>query len=309
MDCLPQGIIPAKIIGSHFLKFVDNSNRLLCDRLLRFMDDFYLFSRSRNNLVSDFLFVQKMLGERGLSVNPAKTHLGRVEHQDIEGKVDEIKLKLLKRRRHIIMASGEEDPEQEEEEDTLGKEEEEYLFSLLKSSEIEEEDAELVLAVMRDHGEDVLQYIPEFLRKFPNLSKNIYHFSSSVQDKEGLATHIKDHLKGKAPITEYQLFWLAKIAETELTGTSKYGEILLLLYEHPRASKISKAKVLEINEKGFGLDDLREENLRTGSSDWLSWASAVGARVEKKANRNHLLSYFSNGSPMNKLISDCVKKL
>jgi len=66
---------------------------------------------------------------------------------------------------------------------------------------------------------------------------------------------------------------------------------------------------LEIPEKRFGMKELREEQLKTGASNWLSWASAVGSRKEKKANKNHLLSYFANGSPMNKLIADCIKSL
>ncbi|ASC72280.1 hypothetical protein XM38_032360 [Halomicronema hongdechloris C2206] len=43
IDCLPHGIHATKIIGAEFLKFVDNSVKLKCSLLLRFMDDFYLF--------------------------------------------------------------------------------------------------------------------------------------------------------------------------------------------------------------------------------------------------------------------------
>jgi hypothetical protein len=44
VDVLPQGIYPTKMIGNDFLRFVDNHHALKCKQLLRFMDDFYLFS-------------------------------------------------------------------------------------------------------------------------------------------------------------------------------------------------------------------------------------------------------------------------
>ena len=72
VDCLPQGIHPCKLIGSEFLKFVDNS-KLKSDLLLRFMDDFYLFSDSEEVINTDFVLIQQLLGEKGLSLNPAKT--------------------------------------------------------------------------------------------------------------------------------------------------------------------------------------------------------------------------------------------
>ena len=81
------------------------------------------------------------------------------------------------------------------------------------------------------------------------------------------------------------------------------------LDDHPDATLLSKAKILEIPERRFGMTELREEHLRTGKSDWLSWAAAIGSRAEKKANRNHLLSYFANGGPLNKLIFEYLRQL
>jgi hypothetical protein len=309
VDCLPHGLMPAKLIGSHFLSFVDNSNRVNCELLLRFMDDFYLYSNNGNILISDFVQIQKIIGEKGLSINPSKTQLGAIADLDIRKEVDEIKVGLLKKRRRVILVSGEMLEEEEEVEEKLSQNEEEYLVSLLQNGDIEEEDAELVLSLMRDHGEDVLEYIPDFLSRFPNLSRNIYYFCEYVPDKEELGNIVLDFLNESKNVTDYQLFWMAKIAEKHLSNTAYFGDILSCLLEHPNASVLSKAKVLEIPEKRFGMDNLREEHLRTGASDWLSWASAVGTREEKKPNRNHLLGYFSNGSSMNKIIADCIAKL
>lgn len=74
VDCLAQGIAPCKILGSHFLKYIDNYGRLKSDMFLRFMDDFYLFSDSYEVIVEDFILVQRLLGEKGLSVNPTKNN-------------------------------------------------------------------------------------------------------------------------------------------------------------------------------------------------------------------------------------------
>jgi len=113
-----------------------------------------------------------------------------------------------------------------------------------------------------------------------------------VPDKEELGNIVLDFLNESKNVTDYQLFWIAKIAEKHLSMTARFGDILSCLLEHPNASVLSKAKILEIPEKRFGMDNLREEHLRTGGSDWLSWASAVGSREEKKANRNHLWDIF-----------------
>lgn len=308
IDCLPHGLYPTKMLGSHFLSFVDNANRLASPQMLRFMDDFYLFSDDLETLISDFIQIQRMLGEKGLSINPAKTKLGDIEHLDVEKEVDEIKLRLLHRRRHAILASGG-DEEWEDEDERLDEEEMEYLLALLKKSQIEEEDAELILALMRDYGSDVLEYLPEFLERFPNLSKNVFYFCQHVDDKEAVGNAVLKFVGDTERLTEYQIFWLAKLLESQLLSTNAAGDLLARLYEHPNATDITRAKILEIPEKRFGMSDLREEQLRTGASMWPSWAAAVGARIEKKANRNHLLGYFSNGSQMNKLIADCVRKL
>lgn len=310
VDCLPHGIYPTKMIGSQYLNFVDYAARLDSENMLRFMDDFYFFSNSIDKLISDFIEAQRLLGEKGLFLNPLKTVLGEVEYLDIERKIDELKLELLKYRGRAISASGtdeEEEESDEAEEEDLNDEHIEYLFSMLKGEQIEEEDAELILALMRDHGNDVLEYIPVFLERFPNLSKNIFHFCAHVDDKEELGSIVLNYLNNNHQVTEYQLFWLSCLLEKELFETSFSDSLIPLLYEHQNTTDIIKSRILEIPDKRYGLDDMREEQLRTGASVWPAWSSAVGSRVEKKVNRNHLLGYFANGSPMNELISNCVK--
>ena len=129
IDCLPHGIYPAKMIGSHFLRFVDESTLIRSPLLLRFMDDIYLFSDQESDVVSDFVQIQRLLGDRGLSVNPVKTKIGNIDHIDIEREIDAIKLGLLTRRSRLIIGSGDEEEEFEDEDETL-TEEEEAIFSI-----------------------------------------------------------------------------------------------------------------------------------------------------------------------------------
>lgn len=311
VDCLPQGIHPCKVVGAEFLKFVDNSKKLQCELLLRFMDDFYLFSDHEELLTADFMTIQRMLGEKGLSLNSAKTYYGDRFEQDVAQEIDDIKASLLRFRRSLIQVSGSvmEQGDDEEEYAQLSDEQVEYLLTLLKEPDIDESDAELVLVVLRDYGEDVLERMNTFLERFPSLSRNVYNFCQYVDDVNELSALILNFLKNGRNITEEQLFWIAKLSEDFLSKTPHYADILFTLYNHQDATVISRAKVLEIPEQRFGMDELRKEHLRVGKSDWLAWTSAVGCRGETRISRNHLLSYFSKASPMNKLIGECVSAL
>jgi len=282
--------------------------QLNCELSLRFMDDFYFFSDSEDTINGDFVTVQKLLGDKGLSLNPAKTSYGDEVQTDIAQQVNAIKGGLLKARRIVIEVSGLEISldNEEDNQDVLTDEQTDCLLNLLRNHDIDESDAELVLVLLRDHGEDVLSRLESFLRRFPGLSRNVYHFAKYVIEKEELSSLIHEFVSDEAYATEDQLFWMAKLAEEVLSETAKYRDIISALYYHPNATAISRAKVLEIPEQRFGMPEMREEHLRVGKSDWLAWASAVGCRSAPPITRNHSLKYFANASPMNRLISECV---
>jgi hypothetical protein len=106
VDCLPQGLNPCKAIGSEFLKFVDNSIKVRCELMIRFMDDFFLFSDDEDTLDGDFLTIQAMLGEKGLSLNASKTRNNKSPRLNIAEQIDRIKADLLQIRRRVIDVSG-----------------------------------------------------------------------------------------------------------------------------------------------------------------------------------------------------------
>ncbi|MES1026618.1 orotate phosphoribosyltransferase, partial [Gloeocapsa sp. BRSZ] len=286
-----------------------NSIKIQSELLLRFMDDFYLFSDNEKKINSDFIIIQKILGEKGLSLNSAKTLYGNLSNQEVQT-IDDIKVGLLQLRRQIIDVSGFPSEDLEEDEDELLTDDQiEYLLDLLKEPDIDESNAELVLVLLHDNENEVLEKMDTFLKNFPSLSRNIYNFCRDVSDVDTLSDLLLQFLKNGTNATEDQLFWIAKISEDLLSKTPKYADILSSLYDHPNATVISRAKVIEIPENRFGMGELRREHLRVGKSDWLAWASAVGCRSETPISRNHTLSYFSKASPMNKLVADCVKNL
>ncbi len=310
VDCLPQGIYPAKMIGAAFLGFLENSNRIRCAESVRLMDDMWLFDNDLATLTADFVMVQSLLSDRGLSVNEQKSRI--VERPDQQPELplnlDEMKIRLLQRRREELShGGGYDDSEDEEELEELSNEEQEYLISLLKPDNVPEEDAELVLTLMQDHSSDVVDYIPTLIRDFPGLAKRIYHFCAKVEHKNQVAAAVLNYLEEGTQITEYQLFWFGMMVEDYLLKTPRAGPLLMSLYEHENATDISRAKILEIPDKRFGLVDLRDEQLRSGHSDWPAWAAAIGSRVQPKGQRNHLLKYFRKSSKMNRIIGEFVE--
>jgi hypothetical protein len=141
------------------------------------------------------------------------------------------------------------------------------------------------------------------------LTRNLYNYARFATDRNGLDEVVASFAKASPLATEYQLFWLAMIAEEFLRTSPRYGEILMVLYEHPNSTTISRAKVLEVDDKRFGLLEMRETILRSRASGWESWAAAVGVRSMAPDKRNHLLTYFGGGSSLNGLIARCVRQL
>lgn len=308
IDCLPQGLNPCKTLGAEFLKFIDNSAWLRSSLLLRFLDDIYLFSNNAADLTADLLTVQHLLGDKGLSLNDAKTKWGQGPTGTIEEDIDEIKRGLLKLRQEMIEVSGESIVVDEEEAyRPLEKQETDYLLELLKDPSIDEADAELVLKLLTEHGEEVLRHLGDILPRFPILAKSLFVFLGKADTRAGLDDIVSCFLENAPFATEYQVFWLVCCTEQYLTDSPSYGTILTRLFEHPAATALTQARVLEIPELRFGMPELRAEYLRSGESTWRAWGAAVGSRKQTPQSRNHVLSYFANASPINRIIAKIVQ--
>lgn len=312
VDFLPQGIYPCKMIGNEFLKFVDLSGTLKSSQVVRFMDDFTLFDDDPKVLKQDFVRIQHLLGKYALNINPSKTYYDN-KVGDLEETLSGIRQSLkeiVTDFEEIHAASGVDVVEIEHvEESSLSEEQVDALMTLLKNDDIEESEADLILGFLRLHSDDLLELIPILLGRFPNLIKHIHSVCADIGDKKGLAKVIFEYLSSGENFLEYQLFWLGSILEDYLQGEPLYGDCLIKIFELSVDCRISKAKILEIPEQNFGLKEIRDDYLKTGQSDWLSWSSAMGTRSLPSGERNYALNYFSKGSPMNFLISECVQKI
>lgn len=314
VDFMPHGIYPSKMIGNEFLKYIDLNHELKSSKIIRFMDDFILFDNDQNVLKKDFIKIQKLLGSKGLNINPAKTSLN-YEYQEVSSTLSTVKQALMA----VIptdglddLVSGVEVSDQEQLEQTvlsLNEAQIEQLLNLLKDNEIEEEDAEVILSFLKDYSDNLLAVLPDILKKFPNLIKQVYSVSLRITDKELLANVLLEHLESEHFFLEYELFWLGKLVEDCLLEVSLIGKLLMKIYELSNNYKIAQAKILEIPVNNFGLKEIRLDFLKTGQSDWLAWSSAIGLRGLQAAERNYNLDYFSKASPINFLIASCVKKL
>lgn len=313
LDCLPQGLYPAKMIGNDFLRFIEESSSIRAARIVRFMDDVYLFGDDLNALTADFSHVQRLLGLKGLSVNASKTrNAGMPRTDEADDQLGELKKRLLQRRRHLIISHYEESEDQFDDEPggdaELDEDEIEFILSLLNAGNLSEEDAELIMVVMRDHVGKIEQHLGLFASGFPHLAKNFFGLCSDATDKQAVASVILKVTGSGDHIGEFQLFWFGMMLEAYLLNTPAAPDLVHALYRHESATDISRAKILEIADLRYGLPEMREAFLREGRSDWLAWASAVGSRRMDKQARNYLLGYFANGSEMNKLIADILQK-
>jgi Reverse transcriptase (RNA-dependent DNA polymerase) len=309
LDCLPQGIYPTKMIGNDFLRFVEESCTIRAPYILRFMDDIVLLGNKANELLTDFDELQRLLGLKGLTINAKKTRFGGTP---ITGEVDEhlseIKKGLLQLRRNIVIQDYDGDNETEIESIPLEDGQLQFILDSLDSGDLGEDDAELIMVVMRDHVSLIEKHLSQFAIGYPHLAKSFLSLCRAAEDKEAIADIVLGVARDGAHVGESQLFWFGSMLEEYLLGTSSAGDIIHALYSHSSATEISKAKILEIDDSRHGLPEMRETFLRAGRSDWLAWASAVGCRGMTKQARNYLLGYFSNGSAMNKLIADIMQK-
>lgn len=305
IDFMPHGIYPAKMIGSHFLSYIDHSSFIGSEHMIRFMDDFVIFSNSKDTLRKDFENIQKLLGQKSLYINSNKTVLFAENKVEIESEVEKIKSGIMGQVA-VSLGSGMGYDVYDEIVRQFSPEEIDQLANLADNDEVTDNEASLILDCISQHNADFYTYIPKFIYRFPHLVKKIFHKCNEVTKHEELSLELEKLLDSGCFLNEYQLFWIAAITEEYLLQSNSAGSMLAKLYEHKNSTTISKARVLEIPEQRFGMPQLRETHLRNGSSGWLSWASAVGMRKDSKQNRTYLLNYFSKASPINKLIADCI---
>lgn len=310
-DCWPQGIYPAKMVGNDFLRFSEESPSLKALAAIRFLDDFVLYSDKESDLAEDFFLVQKLLGARGLSVNPSKTSLRTFTKVNVDEPSSSIRSALLLKSRNAIHLAYADDFDDAYEGISLEDDELDFIRKILVSDRISEEDAELVLTVSRNHSNEVMPHLGKLFLSHPHIAKRAWSFCSALNDV-GFTIKFLNETSSSDAIQEYQLFWLAQILADTVSDMIEDGasisQIAHKLYKHKNASDLSRAKLLEINVAEPALMEWRRENLLSGSSDWKVWASAVGHREVIQNSSVRRFSSFSNASTMNSLILSVIRE-
>jgi hypothetical protein len=309
-DCWPQGIYPAKMIGNAFLRFAEENSGLKCSSAIRFLDDFVLFSDDKEKLVDDFFLVQKLLGSRGLSINPSKTRFSNLIERPPEAPLSETKKGLLEKSREATHLAYAEDFDDAHVGIELDNEELDYIRNILSADQLNEEDSELILSVSRNHPDEIKPYLEKLFISSPHLSKRVWSFFDVVTDMKFTEDFLSNTSRN-SKIQEYQLFWIAQIladhAHNIVSDGGRISSILQHLYRHPNATDLSKAKLLEIEFSDPTLMEWRREHLLSGRSDWMAWASAIGHRKVIQNSDVKRFSSFPNSSQINKVIFDIIR--
>lgn len=291
ISCFPQGLYPAKVLGNAYLGFIEQSRRMRAQESVRFLDDIVLFCDSDEEARDALLDLQYILASRHLSLNDSKTIIGDRSSTFKEVGLDEIRRSLVEKREEL--KGGYDDHNEDDEEQALLEEDErEYLVALLQSPNLAQEDVELALTLLRNELDAFDLVVEPVIEKAPHLLRGLHRFiaTSGPEDGGQVWDAIANRLKKKR-IPEHDLFWYARTLVDYYEIDQDVADLLLELYYHPEATSVVKAAILEDNCLDHGLDDLKIQELRSGSNLLIVSAAMHGLSGLEKGKRNHQFKY------------------
>lgn len=325
---LPQGLYPSKMIGSGFLNDVDFAMRRRSASAVRFMDDYMFFDNDNDVLLDDFYEAQALLSKKGLSVNPAKTEIG-------DGEFARMSTSFGRRPIRKVSTAGDVDTSDDDDDDDDGEDlgdddafDDDWdgsgwsgngpglggfplrwgwdgFFASLDAGKIREPLLEDALT-RRKPPVEIIDHLPQVLAGYPSLTKQLVRVLEGLSDRDAVCERVVGCVKGTPRLREYQLFWLGWLTERSLLQSRDAHRALYSLLEHPNATPLTRAKILEISYPRHGFPETQVDKLRSGPG-WESWAAAVGMRDAPRAQRNHLMQYFKTSSPVSRCIAKCVE--
>lgn len=307
-SCMPQGLFPVKIIGNFFLNFIDESVELKSEYIIRFMDDIYFFSDSKEFIEEDIIVIQKLLGDKGLYLNEEKTKVANTNDKEVREQFDEIKKSLLQKRRLIINTYSDE-MEDASDDYELTDEERDYLKKKLYDKHLEDQDIELILILLSTADVETVDLIKLVLYNAPHLTKNLYHNikRNYMELTDDIIMLFEDYIE-KDNINEYQLFWITKIIIDFTVLNESIAKLLIKIYKHPSSSNVVKCVILEIQENKYGFLELKKKIVR-GHAPELVISAMVGLIGHEKGNRNQIYKYVGKSNPVMRVLTLVLKKL
>lgn len=287
VNCFPQGIYPAKVLGNWFLRFIEQSRQLRSETIIRFLDDVFLFTNKARVLREDVLALQQVLSNHALALNAEKTKFGSRQSDFEERELENIKKQLLRKRESRLSY----DADYEEEEEGLEEEEREYLRDMIGGRNVAEEDVELALSLLRDEPGTQMTLASMVLGEYPHLTKALY---GSVPTIEGYDVELwellSQHIRRPA-LTAFELFWVAKIVIDYYEFSTDVAEFLMDILQHPAATPVVRAVILETPYMDRGFEEVKVTCLRNEPAGLPAVASVVGLRKMGKGKRNQLYKY------------------
>lgn len=309
IDCFPQGLYPAKVIGNWFLYFIESSMKLKSSAIIRFLDDIYFFSNSKSCIYEDMLILQHILGRHSLTLNAEKTILGSDKTEFDERELDDIKIRLLRKREDWATDYADDEEDWYVDRSRLDEEEIEYIEGLISKKNVAEEDVELALSLVCDHSEIQMKLATLVCEHFPHLMKSLYGIVGTII---GYDSELFDLLHSKLDedvLTEFELFWLVRIVLDYYKFTPTLVDMLMDIYKHPSATSVVRAAILESPKMKYGLQDIKVETLRQEPGTLAGIASIAGLRNMGKGMRNQLYKYAAKSGRQISLLCGIMRDI
>jgi hypothetical protein len=305
--CFPQGFYPAKAIGNAYLSFVEQSRKLKAEGVARFLDDIVLAGASRQLVEESILELQYILDKHHLSLNDSKTLVGEKGQRFQERKLDKIKRGLLAKRESTKREYDSDDTGEGDE--RLDLKELEYLMALVRKPNVAQEDVELALTLLRHEDDAVELLVKPVLDNAPHLLRNFHRLIELVGNKDDhLRVDLRNRIRSERSFPEHDLFWYARILIHHLRFDEGVADMLTRIYEHPNASVVVKAAILETPHLDHGFADLKETAIRADGTLLTAAAAMVGLAKIEKSKRNHIFKYAAHQGPHTAVLMNIAKQ-
>lgn len=246
-------------------------------------------------LHQDVLTLQCILGNHALSLNAEKTKFGSRQDDFEERELDEIKKTLL-RKREAMSSYYDYDEDVWDESLEVDEEEKEYIQGLIGKRNVAEEDVELALPLVRDDAEIQMSLASLVLNNFPHLLKSLYAMVPTISGYDSELWDIVSSKLRRKVLTEYELFWLVRIALDHYSLSPSVVDFLFKVFDHPSSTPVVRAAILECEEMGHGLEELKVNSLRQEPVSLVGIACIAGLRKMGKGKRNQLYKYAAKAS-------------
>jgi len=124
--------------------------------------------------------------------------------------------------------------------------------------------------------------------------------------------HIVDLIKQKLDqhfLAEFELFWCVRMLTDKIKLNASVAKLLMAAYQHPSATLLVQAAVMENPSNEYGFLDLKSTQLKHGALTLGGMCALAGIHDLEKSKRNHLCKYVANQSMSMQVLADIIKSI